>query len=255
MEEEERKEQDQFDDNDNDNDNDSGEENDRDTTRTDSGSEQQQGETSPKSEAAASEDEGASAFQRHLMVLLLELVDALHERASTKMDAVDLLTRQVPELLEYHLTEFRSNPATFHVHPAAASSQRLQRYLHGCALAIVQHALPSRFEKQPMLRQLVADVLASTVLTPIVVHLSDPHVINGWIVMYFEQLEASAREAGSAAQGKHAIYTYANTYTGFTRFIKRCTSVEDLLHVRSNLIAEITRATIIQDLKVGAVTR
>ncbi|KAL2305130.1 hypothetical protein Nmel_007102, partial [Mimus melanotis] len=119
-------------------------------------------------------------------------------------------------------------PRPFLLHSYLKSADEEVRFLQKCSQVLVYCLLPSKDVQSVSLRIVLAEILATKVLKPVVELLSDPDYINR---MLLSQLEY--REQMNEHQKKD--YTYAPSYEEFIKLINSSSDVEFLKRLRSSL--------------------
>ncbi|XP_067993052.1 sorting nexin-25 isoform X2 [Melanerpes formicivorus] len=176
-----------------------------------------------------------------------EIAKQLRQRLS-HIDVVKVVCNDVVKALLSHFCDLKGAnarqeepPRPFFLHPCLRSSDEEVRFLQKCSQILVCCLLPSKDVQSVSLRIVLAEILATKVLKPVVELLSDPDYINQ---MLLSQLEY--REQMSEHQKKD--YTYAPSYEKFIKLINSSSDVEFLKQLRYQIVVEIVQATTISNI-------
>ncbi|NXF39841.1 SNX25 protein, partial [Nyctibius bracteatus] len=176
-----------------------------------------------------------------------EIAKQLRQRLS-HIDVVKVVCNDVVKALLSHFCDLKGATARqedplrpFLLHPCLRSSDEEVRFLQKCSQILVYCLLPSKDVQSVSLRIVLAEILATKVLKPVVELLSDPDYING---MLLSQLEY--REQMNEHQKKD--YTYAPSYEEFIKLINSSSDVEFLKQLRYQIVVEIVQATTISNI-------
>ncbi|XP_074883542.1 sorting nexin-25 isoform X2 [Buteo buteo] len=176
-----------------------------------------------------------------------EIAKQLRQRLS-HIDVVKVVCNDVVKALLSHFCDLKGAntrqedpPRPFLLHPCLRSSDEEVRFLQKCSQILVYCLLPSKDVQSVSLRIVLAEILATKVLKPVVELLSDPDYINR---MLLSQLEY--REQMNEHQKKD--YTYAPSYEEFIKLINSSSDVEFLKQLRYQIVVEIVQATTISNI-------
>ncbi|XP_074010629.1 sorting nexin-25 isoform X2 [Numenius arquata] len=176
-----------------------------------------------------------------------EVAKQLRQRLS-HIDVVKVVCNDVVKALLSHFCDLKGAnarqedpPRPFLLHPCLRSSDEEVRFLQKCSQILVCCLLPSKDVQSVSLRIVLAEILATKVLKPVVELLSDPDYINR---MLLSQLEY--REQMNEHQKKD--YTYAPSYEEFIKLINSSSDVEFLKQLRYQIVVEIVQATTISNI-------
>ncbi|XP_010292093.1 PREDICTED: sorting nexin-25-like, partial [Phaethon lepturus] len=176
-----------------------------------------------------------------------EIAKQLRQRLS-HIDVVKVVCNDVVKTLLSHFCDLKGAnarqedpPRPFSLHPCLRSSDEEVRFLQKCSQILVYCLLPSKDVQSVSLRIVLAEILATKVLKPVVELLSDPDYINR---MLLSQLEY--REQMNEHQKKD--YTYAPSYEEFIKLINSSSDVEFLKQLRYQIVVEIVQATTISNI-------
>ncbi|OXB76769.1 UNVERIFIED_CONTAM: hypothetical protein H355_016250 [Colinus virginianus] len=166
-----------------------------------------------------------------------EIAKQLRVRLS-HIDVVKVVCNDVVKALLTHFCDLKGAnarqedpPRPFLLHPCLRSSDEEVRFLQKCSQILVCCLLPSKDVRSVSLRIVLAEILATKVLKPVVELLGDPDYINQ---MLLSQLEY--REQMNEHQKKD--YTYAPSYEEFIKLINSNTDVEFLKQLRYLIAAK-----------------
>ncbi|KAH0616139.1 hypothetical protein JD844_027034 [Phrynosoma platyrhinos] len=129
-------------------------------------------------------------------------------------------------------------PRPFLLHPCLKNSNEEDRFLQACSQILVYCLLPSKDARSLSLRIVLAEILASKVLKPMVELLSDPNYINQMLLAQMEYRE-------QVNEHHKRAYTYAPSYEEFIKLINSNSDVEFLKQLRYQIVVEIVQATTI----------
>ncbi|XP_061850323.1 sorting nexin-25 [Colius striatus] len=176
-----------------------------------------------------------------------EIAKQLRQRLS-HIDVVKVVCNDVVKALLLHFCDLKGAnarqedpPRPFLLHPCLRNSGEEVRFLQKCSQVLVCCLLPSKDVQSVSLRIVLAEILATKVLKPVVELLSDPDYINR---MLLSQLEY--REQMNEHQKKD--YTYAPSYEEFIKLINSSSDVEFLKQLRYQIVVEIVQATTISNI-------
>ncbi|XP_064367116.1 sorting nexin-25 isoform X2 [Dromaius novaehollandiae] len=175
-----------------------------------------------------------------------EIAKQLRQRLS-HIDVVKVVCNDVVKALLTHFCDLKGAsvrqedpPKPFLLHPCLRSSDEEVRFLQKCSQILVYCLLPSKDVQSVSLRIVLAEILATKVLKPVVELLSDPDYINR---MLLSQLEY--REQMNEHHKKD--YTYAPSYEEFIKLISSNSDIEFLKQLRYQIVVEIVQATTISN--------
>uniref|UniRef100_A0A8B9Q614 Sorting nexin 25 n=1 Tax=Apteryx owenii TaxID=8824 RepID=A0A8B9Q614_APTOW len=175
-----------------------------------------------------------------------EIAKQLRQRLS-HTDVVKVVCNDVVKALLTHFCDLKGAsvrqedpPKPFLLHPCFRSSDEEVRFLQKCSQILVYCLLPSKDVQSVSLRMVLAEILATKVLKPVVELLSDPDYINR---MLLSQLEY--REQMNEHHKKD--YTYAPSYEEFIKLINSNSDIEFLKQLRYQIVVEIVQATTISN--------
>ncbi|XP_010222272.1 PREDICTED: sorting nexin-25 [Tinamus guttatus] len=175
-----------------------------------------------------------------------EIAKQLRQRLS-HIDVVKVVCNDVVKALLTHFCDLKGAsvrqedpPKPFLLHSCLRSSDEEVRFLQKCSQILVYCLLPSKDVQSVSLRIVLAEILATKVLKPVVELLSDPDYINR---MLLNQLEY--REQMNEHHKKD--YTYAPSYEEFIKLINSSSDIEFLKQLRYQIVVEIVQATTISN--------
>ncbi|XP_068537506.1 sorting nexin-25 isoform X3 [Anas acuta] len=175
-----------------------------------------------------------------------EIAKQLRQRLS-HIDVVKVVCNDVVKALLTHFRDLKGAnarqedpPRPFLLHPCLRSSDEEVRFLQKCSQILVYCLLPSKDIQSVSLRIVLAEILATKVLKPVVELLSDPDYINQTLLSQLEY-----REQMNEHQKKD--YTYAPSYEEFIKLINSSSDVEFLKQLRYQIVVEIVQATTISN--------
>ncbi|XP_044311169.1 sorting nexin-25 isoform X1 [Varanus komodoensis] len=173
-----------------------------------------------------------------------EVAKQLRHRLS-HIDVVKVVCNDVVKVLFTHFCDLKTansrleeQPRPFLLHPCLRNPEEEARFLQACSQILVYCLLPSKDARSLSLRIVLAEILASKVLKPMVELLSDPNYINQMLLAQMEYREHVNE------QHKRA-YTYAPSYEEFIKLINSSSDVEFLKQLRYQIVVEIVQATTI----------
>ncbi|XP_075866793.1 sorting nexin-25 isoform X3 [Microcebus murinus] len=173
-----------------------------------------------------------------------EITRELHHRLS-HMDVVKVVCNDVVRTLLTHFCDLKAanarheeQPRPFALHACLRNSDDEVRFLQMCSRVLVLCLLPSKDVQSLSLRIMLAEILTTKVLKPVVEFLSNPDYINQMLLAqleYREQINEHHKRA----------YTYAPSYEEFIKLINSNSDVEFLKQLRYQIVVEIIQATTI----------
>uniref|UniRef100_A0A8D0H6R4 Sorting nexin 25 n=1 Tax=Sphenodon punctatus TaxID=8508 RepID=A0A8D0H6R4_SPHPU len=173
-----------------------------------------------------------------------EVAKQLRQRMS-HIDVVKVVCNDVVKTLLTHFCDLKASnsrqeepPRAFLLHPCLRNSDEEVRFLQTCSQILVCCLLPTKDAQSLSLRIVLAEILATKVLKPVVELLSDPDYINQMLltqIEYREQVNEHHKKA----------YTYAPSYEEFIKLINSNSDVEFLKQLRYQIVVEIVQATTI----------
>ncbi|XP_053440468.1 sorting nexin-25 isoform X1 [Nycticebus coucang] len=173
-----------------------------------------------------------------------EIARELHHRLS-HVDVVKVVCNDVVRTLLTHFCDLKAanarheeQPRPFLLHACLRNSDDEVRFLQMCSRVLVSCLLPSKDVQSLSLRVMLAEILATKVLKPVVEFLSNPDYINQMLLAqleYREQINEHHKRA----------YTYAPSYEEFIKLINSNSDVEFLKQLRYQIVVEIIQATTI----------
>ncbi|XP_034627159.1 sorting nexin-25 isoform X3 [Trachemys scripta elegans] len=175
-----------------------------------------------------------------------EIAKQLRQRLS-HMDVVKVVCSDVVKTLLTHFCDLKAanarqeeQPRPFLLHPCLRNSDEEVRFLQSCSEILVYCLLPSKDSQSLSLRIVLADILATKVLKPMVELLSDPDYVNQMLLSQMEYREQVNEHHKKA-------YTYAPSYEEFIKLINSNSDVEFLKQLRYQIVVEIVQATTISN--------
>ncbi|XP_053886186.1 sorting nexin-25 isoform X2 [Malaclemys terrapin pileata] len=175
-----------------------------------------------------------------------EIAKQLRQRLS-HMDVVKVVCSDVVKTLLTHFCDLKAanarqeeQPRPFLLHPCLRNSDEEVRFLQSCSQILVYCLLPSKDSQSLSLRIVLADILATKVLKPMVELLSDPDYVNQMLLSQMEYREQVNEHHKKA-------YTYAPSYEEFIKLINSNSDVEFLKQLRYQIVVEIVQATTISN--------
>ncbi|XP_078250038.1 sorting nexin-25 isoform X5 [Pogona vitticeps] len=161
------------------------------------------------------------------------------------IDVVKVVCNDVVKALLTHFCDLKAansrleeQPRPFLLHPCLRNSDEEARFLQACSQILVYCLLPSKDARSLTLRIVLAEILASKVLKPMVELLSDPNYINQMLLAQMEYRE-------QVNEHHKRAYTYAPSYEEFIKLINSNSDVEFLKQLRYQIVVEIVQATTI----------
>nr|XP_012640375.1 sorting nexin-25 isoform X5 [Microcebus murinus] len=161
------------------------------------------------------------------------------------MDVVKVVCNDVVRTLLTHFCDLKAanarheeQPRPFALHACLRNSDDEVRFLQMCSRVLVLCLLPSKDVQSLSLRIMLAEILTTKVLKPVVEFLSNPDYINQMLLAqleYREQINEHHKRA----------YTYAPSYEEFIKLINSNSDVEFLKQLRYQIVVEIIQATTI----------
>nr|XP_006128543.1 sorting nexin-25 isoform X2 [Pelodiscus sinensis] len=175
-----------------------------------------------------------------------EVAKQLRQRLS-HIDIVKVVCNDVVKTLLTHFCDLKAanarqeeQPRPFLLHPCLTNSDEEVRFLQSCSQILVYCLLPSKDAQSLSLRIVLADILATKVLKPMVELLSDPDYVNQMLLSQMEYREQVNEHHKKA-------YTYAPSYEEFIKLINSNSDVEFLKQLRYQIVVEIVQATTISN--------
>ncbi|XP_008166625.2 sorting nexin-25 isoform X2 [Chrysemys picta bellii] len=175
-----------------------------------------------------------------------EIAKQLRQRLS-HIDVVKVVCSDVVKTLLTHFCDLKAanarqeeQPRPFLLHPCLRNSDEEVRFLQSCSQILVYCLLPSKDSQSLSLRIVLADILATKVLKPMVELLSDPDYVNQMLLSQMEYREQVNEHHKKA-------YTYAPSYEEFIKLINSNSDVEFLKQLRYQIVVEIVQATTISN--------
>ncbi|KPP76924.1 sorting nexin-25-like [Scleropages formosus] len=132
-------------------------------------------------------------------------------------------------------------PQPFPLHPCLRSPEDELRFLRSCARLLLLCLMPVHQARAHGLRAILAEVLATKVLKPLVEVLSDPDYINRMLLAQLEHREQQTEHHRKA-------YTYAPSYEEFIKLISGSSDIDFLEQLRYQIVVEIIQATTISNM-------
>ncbi|XP_039324343.2 sorting nexin-25 isoform X1 [Saimiri boliviensis] len=173
-----------------------------------------------------------------------EIARQLHHRLS-HVDVVKVVCNDVVRTLLTHFCDLKAanarheeQPRPFVLHACLRNSDDEVRFLQTCSRVLVFCLLPSKDVQSLSLRIMLAEILTTKVLKPVVELLSNPDYINQMLLAQLEYREQMNEHHKRA-------YTYAPSYEDFIKLINSNSDVEFLKQLRYQIVVEIIQATTI----------
>ncbi|XP_055423373.1 sorting nexin-25 isoform X3 [Bubalus kerabau] len=173
-----------------------------------------------------------------------EVARQLRHRLS-HMDVVKVVCNDVVRALLTHFCDLKAasarheeQPRPFVLHSCLRNSNDEVRFLQTCSRVLVLCLLPSKSIQSLSLRIMLAEILTTKVLKPVVELLSNPDYINQMLLAQLERREHMNEHHKRA-------YTYAPSYEEFIKLINSNSDVEFLKQLRYQIVVEIIQATTI----------
>eukprot|EP00073_Rattus_norvegicus_P031176 XP_006253230.1 PREDICTED: sorting nexin-25 isoform X2 [Rattus norvegicus] len=161
------------------------------------------------------------------------------------VDVVKVVCNDIVKALLTHFCDLKAatarheeQPRPFVLHACLKDSHDEVRFLQTCSQVLVFCLLPSKDIQSLSLRTMLAEILTTKVLKPVVELLSNPDYINQ---MLLAQLEYREQMSGHHKRA----YTYAPSYEEFIKLINSNSDVEFLKQLRYQIVVEIIQATTI----------
>ncbi|XP_044767680.1 sorting nexin-25 isoform X4 [Neomonachus schauinslandi] len=173
-----------------------------------------------------------------------EIARQLRHRLS-HVDVVKVICNDVVRTLLTHFCDLKAanarheeQPRPFVLHTCLRTSYDEVRFLQMCSRVLVFCLLPSKDVQSLSLRIMLAEILTTKVLKPVVDLLSNPDYINQMLLAQLERREQMNEHHKRA-------YTYAPSYEEFIKLINSNSDVEFLKQLRYQIVVEIIQATTI----------
>ncbi|XP_064128999.1 sorting nexin-25 isoform X1 [Loxodonta africana] len=173
-----------------------------------------------------------------------EIAKQLRHRLS-HVDMVKVVCNDVVRTLLAHFCDLKAantrheeQPRPFALHTCLRNSDEEVRFLQTCSRVLVFCLLPSKDAQSLSLRIVLAEILTTKVLMPLVELLSDPDYINQMLLAQLEHREQMSEHHKRA-------YAYAPSYEEFIKLINGNSDVEFLKQLRYQIVVEIIQATTI----------
>nr|XP_007998629.1 sorting nexin-25 isoform X1 [Chlorocebus sabaeus] len=173
-----------------------------------------------------------------------EIARQLHHRLS-HVDVVKVVCNDVVRTLLTHFCDLKAanarheeQPRPFMLHACLRNSDDEVRFLQTCSRVLVFCLLPSKDVQSLSLRIMLAEILTTKVLKPVVELLSNPDYINQMLLAQLEYRE-------QVNEHHKRAYTYAPSYEDFIKLINSNSDVEFLKQLRYQIVVEIIQATTI----------
>ncbi|XP_040499327.1 sorting nexin-25 isoform X2 [Ursus maritimus] len=173
-----------------------------------------------------------------------EIARQLRHRLS-HVDVVKVVCNDVVRTLLTHFCDLKAanarheeQPRPFVLHTCLRNSYDEVRFLQMCSRVLVFCLLPSKDVQSLSLRIMLAEILTTKVLKPVVELLSNPDYINQMLLAQLERREQMNEHHKRA-------YTYAPSYEEFIKLINSNSDVEFLKQLRYQIVVEIIQATTI----------
>ncbi|XP_043310149.1 sorting nexin-25 isoform X3 [Cervus canadensis] len=161
------------------------------------------------------------------------------------VDVVKVVCNDVVRALLTHFCDLKAanarheeQPRPFVLHSCLRNSNDEVRFLQTCSRVLVLCLLPSKDVQSLSLRIMLAEILTTKVLKPMVELLSNPDYINQTLLAQLERREHMNEHHKRA-------YTYAPSYEEFIKLINNNSDVEFLKQLRYQIVVEIIQATTI----------
>ncbi|XP_065803577.1 sorting nexin-25 isoform X3 [Muntiacus reevesi] len=161
------------------------------------------------------------------------------------VDVVKVVCNDVVRALLTHFCDLKAanarheeQPRPFVLHSCLRNSNDEVRFLQTCSRVLVLCLLPSKDVQSLSLRIMLAEILTTKVLKPMVELLSNPDYINQTLLAQLERREHMNEHHKRA-------YTYAPSYEEFVKLINSNSDVEFLKQLRYQIVVEIIEATTI----------
>ncbi|XP_039109789.1 uncharacterized protein LOC120246380, partial [Hyaena hyaena] len=173
-----------------------------------------------------------------------EIARQLRHRLS-HVDVVKVVCNDVVRTLLAHFCDLKAanarheeQPRPFVLRACLRNSHDEVRFLQMCSRVLVFCLLPSKDVQSLSLRIMLAEILTTKVLKPVVELLSNPDYINQMLLAQLERREQMNEHHKRA-------YTYAPSYEEFIKLINSNSDVEFLKQLRYQIVVEIIQATTI----------
>ncbi|XP_052608178.1 sorting nexin-25 [Peromyscus californicus insignis] len=173
-----------------------------------------------------------------------EIVKQIRHRLN-HVDVVKVVCNDVVKALLTHFCDLKAanarheeQPRPFVLHSCLKNSRDEVRFLQMCSRVLVFCLLPSKDSQSLSLRIMLAEILTTKVLKPVVELLSNPDYINQMLLVQLEYREQMNEHHKRA-------YTYAPSYEEFIKLINSNSDVEFLKQLRYQIVVEIIQATTI----------
>ncbi|XP_052018111.1 sorting nexin-25 isoform X2 [Apodemus sylvaticus] len=173
-----------------------------------------------------------------------EIVKQIRHRLS-HVDVVKVVCNDIVKALLTHFCDLKAatarheeQPRPFVLHACLKDSHDEVRFLQTCSQVLVFCLLPSKDIQSLSLRTMLAEILTTKVLKPVVELLSNPDYINQMLLAQLEYREQMSEHHKRA-------YTYAPSYEEFIKLINSNSDVEFLKQLRYQIVVEIIQATTI----------
>ncbi|KAJ8262199.1 hypothetical protein GJAV_G00163640 [Gymnothorax javanicus] len=195
--------------------------------------------------APLSQDEGQ--LYQMLSEDFWEIVKQLRTRL-TAIDVVNVVCNDIVKTLLTHFCNLKAAntrqedpPKPFPLHACLRSPEEELRFLRSCGRLLTLCLLPARDARSHTLRVVLAEIITTKVLKPLVEVLSDPDYINRTLLAQLEYRE-------QVSEHHRKAYTYAPSYEEFIKLISSSSDVHFLKQLRYQIVVEIIQATTISSL-------
>lgn len=173
-----------------------------------------------------------TAFLEILNNEIWTVIENLMERLN-EVDKINFLCSEMVVLLYNHfhdlrLSDARSFPGQttpFLLHPCLKDKMSEIKYLRTCAEALLVSLLPERNSNCAVMRYMLREIIAGSLILPTAESVCDPDYINQTLVIYLEDRE-------KITETRKQKYAYAETYEDFIKMINATTDVETLKQIR-----------------------
>ncbi|XP_030047356.1 LOW QUALITY PROTEIN: sorting nexin-25 [Microcaecilia unicolor] len=159
------------------------------------------------------------------------------------IDVVKVVCNDVVKALHTHFCDLKAANTRqddqlkpFLLHPGLRNTDEEIQFLRMFSQVLLLCLLPAKDAQSHTLRIVLAEVLTTKVLKPLVDLLSDPDYINRMLLSqleYREQVNEHHRKA----------YTYAPSYEEFIKLINSSSDIDFLKQLRYQIVGEIIQAT------------
>lgn len=179
-------------------------------------------------------------LREDLWIAAQKLVDRLRKIDATKILAVDFVTKTTNHLERIRMLKENSE-LTFRPASYLVTDEKEIEFLKKISEIVVILLLPRGYSIAP-LKNLLCEIIAYKVFYSSIKIITNPDYINQRIV------EGIQTKLASIALSRRS-YEYASSFQDFLKIIENCSSIDELLKMRSSIINDLMTATTTQNLQ------